>query len=211
MPDRADDATIFVNTSQLVTCAGPARARRGAELDDTGIIQNGCLAVRGGRIERVGTRDEIERSFPRAIVTDCGGRVLTPGLIDSHTHAVFGKPRYEEQEERASGVGYMEIARRGGGIHSSVRDLRARSEDELLHLTSDRIARLGSYGATTIEIKSGYGLSLDDELKTLRVVRRLQQECKLRLVPTWLGAHEIPLEFRETGERQTRLHRSSLR
>ena len=127
---------------------------------------------------------------------DCGGGVLAPGLVDSHTHAIFGKPRFEEQELRAAGLGYMEIANRGGGIHSSVRDLRARSEDELFELALPRLRRLAAYGTTTVELKSGYGLTLDDELKSLHVIRRLQGALPLRIVPTFLGAHEIPLEYR---------------
>ena len=104
---------------------------------------------------------------------------------------------------RAAGIGYMEIARRGGGIHSSVADLRARDEAELLELARARILRLASYGSTTIEVKSGYGLSLADEMKSLRVIARLAEELPVRLVPTWLGAHEIPHEFRESaGDRR---------
>ena len=122
-----------------------------------------------------------------------------PGLVDSHTHGVFGRPRYEEQEMRAAGLDYMEIARRGGGIHSSVRDLRTRSEDVLFELARTRLARLASFGTTTVEVKSGYGLSLDDELKTLRVIARLERALPMRIVPTFLGAHEIPLEHRESA------------
>ncbi len=98
---------------------------------------------------------------------------------------------------RAAGVPYMEIARRGGGIHASVRDLRTRSEDELLRLARQRLLSLAAHGVTTVEVKSGYGLSLDDELKTLRVIRTLQETMPLRIVATFLGAHEIPMEFRE--------------
>jgi imidazolonepropionase len=130
--------------------------------------------------------------------------VLTPGFVDSHTHAIFGRARYEEQELRAAGIPYMEIAKRGGGIHASVRDLRARDEDELLALALPRLRALAASGVTTVEVKSGYGLSLDDELKTLRVVRRLVELLPMRIVPTWLGAHEIPLEFRAEGERGRR-------
>jgi imidazolonepropionase len=110
---------------------------------------------------------------------------------------VFGRARYEEQELRATGVPYMEIARRGGGIHASVRDLRARSDDELFALAAPRLAALAASGVTTVEVKSGYGLSLDDELKTLRVIRHLADALPMRVVPTWLGAHEIPLEYRD--------------
>jgi imidazolonepropionase len=119
-----------------------------------------------------------------------------PALVDSHTHAVFGAPRSAEHEMRAAGLDYMEIARQGGGIHASVRDARARSEDELLALARGRIARLASFGVGTIEVKSGYGLSLEDELKLLRVIQRLARTVPVRLVPTFLGAHEIPLEYR---------------
>jgi len=125
-----------------------------------------------------------------------------PGFVDSHTHGIFGRPRYDEQELRAAGMDYMEIARRGGGIHSSVRDLRTRDEDSLFALAKPRLERLASFGTTTVEVKSGYGLTLDDELKTLRVIARLQRELPLRIVPTFLGAHEIPLEYRESSSRR---------
>ena len=189
--------TLFLNTSQLVTCAGAPRARRGLELRDLAIVTTGAVAVKAGRIERVGSHDALERAFPDAERIDCGRGVLMPGFIDSHTHAIFGRARYEEQEMRAAGVEYMEIARRGGGIHASVRDLRARGEDELFTLAKARLERLASHGTTTVEVKSGYGLTVEDELKTLRVIRRLQAELPLRIVPTWLGAHELPLEYRE--------------
>ena len=129
---------------------------------------------------------------------DCAGGVLTPGLVDSHTHAVFGGPRHPEHELRAGGADYMEIARQGGGIHSSVRDLRGRTDDELVALALPRLARIAAKGVTTIEVKSGYGLSPHDELRTLDVIRRLADLTPLRLVPTWLGAHEIPAECRAT-------------
>lgn len=187
---------LFDNSSQLVSCAGPPRARRGADLTSLEVLTDAALVVDGERIVAVGPRDAVRAAHPDARVVDCGGRVLMPGLVDSHTHGIFGKPRHEEQELRAAGVGYMEIARRGGGIHSSVRDLRARSEDELFDLALPRLHRLMAHGTTTLEVKSGYGLTLDDELKSLRVIRRLQQALPLRLVPTFLGAHEIPLEYR---------------
>lgn len=189
---------LFVNAKQVVTCAGAPRARVGEEMRDCGVLTDAAVAVDGGRIESVGPRAALERAHDGATIIDCGGGVLTPGLVDSHTHAIFGRARYEEQERRAAGADYMEIARQGGGIHASVRDLRARDEDELLALARPRLARLASYGTTTVEVKSGYGLSVDDELKILRVIRRLSEELPLRIVPTWLGAHEIPREARAT-------------
>ena len=167
-------------------------------MKDAAVMTGAAVAFDEGRIAAVGPQDDVLRKFPGAESIDCDGRVVTPGLIDSHTHAIFGRARYEEQELRASGIGYMEIARRGGGIHSSVADLRARSEDELYALAKERVQRLASYGSTTIEVKSGYGLSLADELKSLKVIARLAEELPVRLIPTWLGAHEIPLEFRTT-------------
>lgn len=188
--------SLFINVSQVVTCAGAPRARRGAELGDAGILAGAAVAVDAERIAAVGPQEALERAFPAAERIDCDGGVLTPGLVDSHTHGIFGKPRFEEQELRAAGIGYMEIAQRGGGIHSSVRDLRARTEDDLFALALPRVLRLAAQGTTTVEIKSGYGLTLDDELKSLRVIRRLQSILPLRIVPTFLGAHEIPLEYR---------------
>ena len=188
---------LFVNAAQIATCAGPGRARRGAEMADAEVRRGWAIAVDGDRIVAVGPQETLRGEHSSAREVDCTGTVITPGLVDSHTHGVFGRARYEEQELRAAGVSYMDIARRGGGIHSSVRDFRARSEDELFSLTLDRVARLASYGSTTIEIKSGYGLSLEDELKSLRVIARIALESPVRVIATWLGAHEIPLEFRD--------------
>lgn len=194
---------LFVNATQIVTCAGPARARRGHEMNEFPILTDAAIVVDDGRIVTVGSQRDMEVKFPSAAYVDCANHILTPGLVDSHTHAIFGRARYEEQELRAAGVGYMEIAARGGGIHSSVRDVRERSEDELYLLARVRLAKLAAHGTTTVEIKSGYGLSVDDELKSLRVIQRLQQDTNLRIVPTWLGAHEIPTEFRDTAERRS--------
>jgi len=192
------EATLFVDAAQVVTCAGPARARRGGEMADAGVRVGVAVAVTGDRIAAVGPRPELERAYPDAAIMPCGGRVLAPGWVDSHTHAIFGRPRADEQELRAAGVDYLEIARRGGGIHASVRDLRQRSDDALFMLALGRLRRLAAYGTTTVEIKSGYGLSIEDELRSLGVIRRLAAALPMRLVPTWLGAHEIPPEARAT-------------
>jgi imidazolonepropionase len=189
---------LFVNAAQVVTCAGPGRARRGEAMRDAGILTDAAVLVRGESFGEVGPLGVLEGKYPDAERVDCGGGVLTPGLVDSHTHAVFGAGRYEEQGMRAAGAGYMEIASAGGGIHSSVRSVREASEDELTELARRRLSRLAGYGTTTVEVKSGYGLTVEDELKQLRVVARLADELPLRLVPTWLGAHEIPLEARSS-------------
>ncbi|MEP6730526.1 MAG: imidazolonepropionase [bacterium] len=194
------DALLFVNAAQTVTCVGPARARVGPEMADARIESNVAVLVEGERIAALGDEHALRRDHPRAQLVDCHRGVLTPGFADSHTHAIFGRARFEEQELRAAGVPYMEIARRGGGIHASVRDLRTRSEDDLFSLAIPRLRALASSAVTTVEVKSGYGLSLDDELKTLRVIRRLADALPMRIVPTWLGAHEIPLDFRDRAD-----------
>jgi imidazolonepropionase len=190
---------LFVNAAQVVTCAGPPAARRGSEMRAFEVLRDCAVAVAGDSIRAVGPRRVLERQFRRARRVDCEGGVLMPALVDSHTHAVFGAPRYAEHEMRAAGLDYMEIARQGGGIHASVRDVRARTERELTALARSRLRRLASFGVGTIEVKSGYGLTLDDELKLLRVIRRLAKELPMRLVATFLGAHEVPLERRESA------------
>jgi imidazolonepropionase len=169
---------------------------------DAGILTSTAVAVSNGKIATIGKASDLTHAYSDAEVVDCRGGVLTPGLVDSHTHAVFGKPRFEEHEMRAEGLDYMEIAARGGGIHASVRDFRERGENELYNLALPRLKELASYGTTTLEIKSGYGLSLEDELKALRVIGRLAERQPMRIVPTWLGAHEIPHEFRSSEERR---------
>src|SRR3954465_11089565 len=164
---------IFANASQVVTCGGAAGARRGRDLSDARVSTDLAVAVIGESIASVGSLADIRRAHPHADEVDCARGVLPPGLVDSHTHAIFGRARYEEQEYRAAGLDYMEIARRGGGIHASVRDLRSRTEAELEMLGEARLRKLAAHGITTVEVKSGYGLTLDDEIKTLRVAAKL--------------------------------------
>ncbi|WP_411282398.1 imidazolonepropionase [Gemmatimonas sp.] len=203
-PKPGDTVTLFVNAAQTVTCAGPARARCGAEMQDAGIQVGVGVAVQGDRIVAVDEDDALRRRFPSAAEVDCDRGVLAPGFVDSHTHTVFGRARYEEHELRATGVPYLEIAKRGGGIHASVRDLRSRSDDELFLLAVPRLQALAAGGVTTVEIKSGYGLSVHDELRTLRVVARLAATGPLNIVATCLGAHEVPLEYRERPDGRAR-------
>jgi imidazolonepropionase len=199
---RTPDSLLFViNCSQLVTLAGPARARVGAEMRELSVFEDGAMLVRGGRVERVGARAEVEPSVEAgAEVLDAGGRVLLPGFVDAHAHPVFAGNRADEFERRAEGQTYQEIAAAGGGIRSTVRRTRAASETELVASARGRERWFLRTGTTTVEAKSGYGLSVEDELKMLRAVRRLDGGGALRYVPTFLGAHEVPDEYRGRRE-----------
>lgn len=188
---------LLVNAAEVVTCAGPSRARRGAEMAHAGVRTGVGVALLDGRVAAVEPDDALRRRFPGGREVDCGRGVIAPGFVDSHTHALFGAPRVAEHELRATGVPYLDIARRGGGIHSSVRDLRARPTDDLVGCTLPRLARLAAGGVTTVEIKSGYGLSLDDELRSLEGIAEVARRAPVHVVATCLGAHEIPLEARE--------------
>ncbi|MBE0565282.1 MAG: imidazolonepropionase, partial [Krumholzibacteria bacterium] len=132
---------------------------------------------------------------PATLVVDAAGRCVQPGWVDPHTHAVFGRTRQDEYERRIRGETYLEIAAAGGGIHSSVRDLRERSEDELVDLAVPRLREMLRHGTTTVEIKSGYGLGLEDELKMLRAAGRAADLAGIRCVRTCLAAHELPREY----------------
>jgi imidazolonepropionase len=191
--------TLFVvNCSQLVTLAGPRRPRAGAEMRQLSIIEDGAMLVRDGVIERTGVRADVEpHAGAGCEVFDAGARVVMPGFVDAHAHPVFAGNRADEFEKRAAGVSYQEIAAAGGGIRSTVRRTRAASESELFEVARRREEWFLRTGTTTVEAKSGYGLSVEDELKMLRVVRRLNGEGKIAYVPTFLGAHEIPDEMRE--------------
>jgi imidazolonepropionase len=189
-----------VNCSQLVTLAGPRRPRAGAELRELSIVEGGAMLVRDGLVERAGTRAEVEPLMEDGCeVLDAGGRVVAPGFVDAHAHPVFAGDRADEFEMRAEGRSYQEIAAAGGGIRSTVRRTRAATEDELFAAALGRERWFLRTGTTTVEAKSGYGLSLEDELKMLRVVRRLNSEGRLSYVPTFLGAHEVPDEYRGRG------------
>ena len=189
-----------------MTLAGPARPRVGPELRELSIIEDGAMLVRGDRIEKVGSRKEIEPLINADCeVIDAGGRVVLPGFVDAHTHPVFAGTRANEFEERAAGATYQEIAARGGGIQSTVRATRAATLDELVQ-TGKRYAQwFLRGGTTTVEAKSGYGLSVEDELKILRAIKRLNDETPLRYVPTFLGAHEIPEEYRARRDQYVQL------
>jgi imidazolonepropionase len=187
-----------LHASQLVTLAGPKRPRVGAELCDLAIISDGGMLVRNGVIVVTGSSEEIQRQMSGdAEVVDATGRVVLPGFVDAHAHPVFAGDRVDEFEMRTQGATYEQIAESGGGIRSTVRKTRAASEEELLAQAKKRAAWFLKGGTTTVEAKSGYGLTMDDELKMLRVIRRLNEETPIEFVPTFLGAHAIPDEFQK--------------
>ena len=180
---------IWTN-ARLATMAGGVGAPYGA-------IDPGAIAVAGEQIAWVGPMDALPDTIPPRVVRhDALGAWITPGLIDCHTHLVYGGSRAAEFEERLEGVSYEEIARRGGGILSTVRATRETSEERLTELARGRLAPLLAEGVTTVEIKSGYGLDRDTELRQLRVARRLGREAPVDVVTTFLGAHLVPPEYR---------------
>ncbi len=187
---------LLVNASQLVTLSGPNRPRIGAVMRELGIVRDGAMLVRSGRIVAVGSRKEIEAlAGVSAEVVDAGGRAVTPGFVDAHTHLIFGGNRADEFEMRCEGMTYQQISERGGGIRSTVRKTRLASEDELTAVGRKHAEWFLRGGTTTVEAKSGYGLTLDDELKMLRAIRSVEQTTALRCVATFLGAHEVPEEY----------------
>ena len=190
--------SAVLNCSQLVTLAGPARPRVGAEMRELSIIEDGAMLVRDGRIERIGARAQIEPLLAAECeIIDAANCIVLPGFVDAHTHPVFGGNRADEFELRASGATYQQIAAAGGGIRSTVRKTREAGEDELVAVGKRYAEWFLRCGTTTVEAKSGYGLTTADELKMLRVIRRLNDETPLRYVPTFLGAHIVPDEFKE--------------
>ena len=190
---------IIKNARELLTLSSCFREDSGL-----GMIQNGAVAIQKGRILWAGRTEEISEKFPlirEDREMDATGKVVMPGLIDAHTHLIFAGSRENEFEQRIQGLSYQEIAGRGGGILSTVEATRRSSFDELLVLGRKRLDRMLSKGVTTVEAKSGYGLSLRDEVKILRVMKALQESHSIELVPTFLGAHTLPKEFREDRAR----------
>lgn len=192
------NTAAVVNIGQLVTLAGAARPRKGKKLRDLTIIENAALLVEGDRITAVGTHEDLNSRIPvGASVVDAEGRCVTPGFVDAHTHLVFAGNRASEFEQRVAGATYQEIAAAGGGILRTVALTRAASEDDLLGAARQHRDWMLRGGTTTLEAKSGYGLDRKTELKMLRVLRRLNEEGPVRIVPTLLGAHTVPPEYKE--------------
>ena len=197
-------ATLIIHSAaEMLTCAAQGDGpRKGKEQGEAGIIPNGAVAIRGERILGVGTTEEVIPKFrgEETRLLDASGKTVTPGLVDAHTHLVWAGWRDEEYEMRLKGATYLEIMKAGGGIMSTVRATRLASEDELKTLTRERLMRMLAYGTTTVEIKSGYGLSVEAELKCLWAIRDLNMEMREdgtgpRIAATFLGAHAVPEEY----------------
>src|SRR5437773_5607225 len=190
-----------LHASELLTLAGTERPRTGQEMSNLAIIRDGGMLICDGRIEIVGPSDEIEKSRGEAEIVDVGGRVVLPGFVDAHTHLVFAGNRLDDFERRAHGETYEQIAAAGGGIWSTVEKTRAASDVDILDQAKKHAEWFLRCGTTTVEAKSGYGLTVDDELKILRVIRRLNNKTPIAFVPTFLGAHAIPHEDRRSPQR----------
>jgi imidazolonepropionase len=204
-------ALLVENAREIVTCApanrGDGPLSRVVE-SDLATVCGGSVLIENGQITAVGPRDEIASraaKLPHVARLDATDRVVTPGFVDAHTHLVFVGSREDEYAMRIAGRTYQEIAAAGGGIHSSVRRFRETPRDALVTESAARLARCLEHGTTSAEVKSGYGLSLEEELKALEAIRALQAMQPVDLVPTFLGAHEVPLEFREDREAYIRL------
>ena len=199
-------STVILNARQLVTLSGPPGPRVGPEMRDLSIIEDGAVLIKDGLIECTGTRQELEPLLTESVeIFDAGGRVVLPGFVDAHTHPVFAGNRADEFELRAQGVTYQEIAAQGGGIRSTVRHTRAASLEDLLIAGRKYANWFIRGGTTTVEAKSGYGLTLEDEIKILRAIKQLDLETSLSYVPTFLGAHDIPDDYRDRREEYVQL------
>jgi imidazolonepropionase len=198
--------TVLRHAAQLVGVTPASQLRKaGAAQRDPGVVAAGAVVLRDGHIDWVGPDADLPPLPPDAVQMDLAGKIVLPGLIDSHTHLIFAGSREGEFEQRLQGVSYQEITARGGGIMSTVRTVRQCSRAELKALARPRLERLLRFGVTTVEVKSGYGLTPADERKCLEVVADLDAEGPLELVPTFLGAHAVPAEYRDRRDEYVRL------
>ncbi|MEH7265245.1 imidazolonepropionase [Priestia megaterium] len=202
--------TYIKRASQLITVRGGTKEpKRAQDMSDIGIIEHGSVVVENGLITFVGSDVEAERyvhTLNGHITTiDASGKIVTPGLIDAHTHIVFGGSREKELEMRLNGAKYIDILKAGGGILQTTTSTREATEDQLIQETSKRLNRFLQYGVTTVEAKSGYGLTLEDELKQLRAAKKLHEKHPVDLVSTFMGAHAVPVEYKENPDEFVRL------
>jgi imidazolonepropionase len=209
---RNDHALLLFNIGQLITLRSAAGGpRRGASLSELGIMQDAAVLCLGGKIVSVGAEKDarrdpwLQKNRKKVTEIDCGGRVVLPGFVDSHTHPVFTEPRLVDFEKRITGAGYEEIAEAGGGIRSSLDGVRKASRSTLTLKVLDVLRALAKHGTTTVEAKSGYGLSLESELKSLQAIHAAAKQWRGTVVPTFLGAHVVPQEYRGRSQKYVEL------
>ncbi|MDK2562887.1 imidazolonepropionase [Romboutsia sedimentorum] len=189
---------VIKNIGKLVTCKGLGRPKVGQEMNEVDIIEDAYIAIRDGKIIEIGIKNDykkITNSYTK--IEDAKGLLVTPGLIDSHTHLVHGGSRENEFSKKLSGVPYIEILNQGGGILSTVNSTKEASSEDLYDKAKKSLDRMLEFGVTSAEAKSGYGLELDTEIKQLNVAKKLDKDHPIDLVHTFLGAHAIPIKYKE--------------
>jgi imidazolonepropionase len=191
---------IIANIGQLVTCASPNGTKRGTEMRDAGIIENAAVVISNGRIASRGHSDQITSEFIAEEIIDARNLVVCPGFVDPHTHIVYAGNRLDEFELKIQGADYLKILGSGAGILSTVRQTRSATFEELVSLGLKRLTKMLACGTTTCEIKTGYGLDTETELKILSVIEELDKTHPIDIVPTFLGAHTIPTEYKEHAD-----------
>jgi imidazolonepropionase len=199
--------TLVVRNAAQLLASPVSRGQllSGSALAHLPIVNDGALLIRDGAIEWIGQTTDLPPQPPGTHIIDATGQVVLPGFVDSHTHLIFAGSREDEFEQRLQGLTYQQIAERGGGINATVQRVRAATREELKALARPRLRRLLEHGVTTVEVKSGYGLTVADEIKCLEAVAELNAEGPLELVPTFLGAHAVPPEYRKNRDGYLRL------
>lgn len=202
MPTKTEVDLIIENANELLTVAeGSQKPLSGTKMKELGIVRNGSLAIDKGIIAAVGKTEEICKRFRGKEHLDATGKVIMPGLVDPHTHLVFAGSREDEFEMKLQGFSYMEILRKEGGILRTVRETRRASKTELADNCKKTLKIMLEHGTTTVEAKSGYGLNVRDEIKCLEVMKILNEKQPVEVVPTFLGAHAIPPEYKDDADR----------
>ena len=192
---------LILNANELITISGDnQKTRTGKQMQDLGIIRKGGLAVRDGRILAAGKTSEIRKDFGADNVMSASGKIVMPGFVDPHTHLVFAGSREDEFQMRVEGASYMEILDAGGGILKTVRETRRAGVERLMELGFKTLDVMLEHGTTTVEAKSGYGLTRKSEIKILRVAKRLNRLHAVDVIPTFLGAHAIPHEYKNNPQ-----------
>ena len=196
---------IIHNAGQLVTCESGGKPKRGDAMLDVGMVEDGAVAILGGKVIGLGTSQAILYEFQSDEMIDANGCVVTPGFVDPHTHIVYAGDRLNEFELKTKGADYLEILARGGGINSTVQHTREASAELLIEQSRKRLDKMLACGTTTCEIKTGYGLDTETELKMLAVIEELDKIHPMTIVPTFLAAHTVPPEYKGNSEKYVNL------